>query len=82
MSAREQCDIEMAARAIIKALDRVTKRRPMEPTKLLGALGAAGAFVTAAALPTCDEAADAVAIGMMGAGFVEMLPTIRKAGSN
>ncbi len=54
----------------------------MEPTKLLGALGAAGAFVTAAALPMCDETADALAIGCLGAGYVEMLPTIRKAGAN
>lgn len=82
MSPREQSDVEFVARILLKAMDRACKRRPMEPTKLLGALGAAGAFVTAQAIPQCDEAADAVAIGMIGAGFVEMLPTIRKAKAN
>ncbi len=82
MTARDQSDVEVMARAIIKAINSAAKRRPMEPMKMLGALGAAGAFVTAAALPESDEAGDALAVFALGAGYVEMLPTIRKLGAN
>ena len=82
MSAREQSDVEVLVRALVKTMDRVSKRRPMEPTKMLGALGAVGAFVAAKVVPECDETADTFAMGLIGMGFVETLPTIRKAGAN
>lgn len=58
----EQSDVEVTARIVFKAMGRAVKRHPMTPLQMLGALGAAGAFVTATVMPECDETGDALAV--------------------
>ena len=78
----QQSDTEVMCRAILAALNKAAKRRPMSAIQICAALGAAAAVVVAQAQPECDALADGVALGMLGTGYCEMLPTIRKGRAN
>ncbi len=77
-----QSDTEVMARALIAAINKAVKRRPMSAIQICAALGATAAVVVAEAQPECDDLADGVALGLLGTGFVEMLPTLRKGRAN
>ncbi len=77
-----QSDTEVMARVLIAAINKAVKRRPMSAIQICAALGATAAVVVAEAQPECDKLSDTLAAGMLGAGFVEMLPTLRKGRAN
>ena len=78
----DQTDTEVMARALVTAINKAVKRRPMSAIQICAALGAAAAVVTAEAEPEFNEVADACVLGALGMGYTEMLPALRTGRAN
>ena len=71
-------EVEAMALAIAKAVHDMLKERPMEPLKVMAALGAAGGMLVGLTVPENGSEVDNVMMGALGLGFRETLTTMRK----
>ena len=72
-------DVEAMTLAVAKTVDAMLRDRPIEPLKVLAALGAAGGLLVGMNIPENDGEVDGVMMGALGLGFREMLESMRKA---
>ena len=70
-------ETERLARLFTRVIDRQVKRRPLDATRICGALGAAAGAVVGVNVPR-DAGADQVLLGVLAAGFQFALEGIRE----